>query len=87
MTARNGHALVPGLVLPTAYEVALRRRLVDIEDAATPVNCLIAQARAEGLVECLETLTHGIPAGHIERLYLVIEDATNKRLAELGALP
>lgn len=80
------NALVPGLVLPTAYETALRRRLVDIEDATTPVNCLIAQARAEGMVECLETVTLGIPAGHIERLYLLIEDATNKRLAVLGAM-
>ena len=84
---RNGNELVPGLVLPPAYEAALRRRLVDIADASTPVNCLIAQARAEGLVECLETLTQGIPAQHIERLYLLIEDATNKRLAILGAMP
>jgi hypothetical protein len=82
----NDHKLPPGLVLPTAYEAALRRRLVGIEDASTPVNCLIAQARAEGMVECLETVTHGIPAGHIERLYLVIEDATNRRLAMLGVM-
>ncbi|WP_258911762.1 hypothetical protein [Pseudomonas putida] len=82
----NDHRLPPGLVLPTAYEAALRRRLGDIEDAATPVNCLIAQARAEGMVECLETVTHGIPAGHTERLYLVIEDATNRPLAVLGAI-
>ncbi|MFV3292395.1 hypothetical protein ACNFBR_27150 [Pseudomonas sp. NY11955] len=83
---RNEIALPGGLVLPAAYEAALRRRLADIEDAATPVNCLIAQARAEGMVECLETVTHGIPAGHIERLYLVIEDVTNQRLAVLGAM-
>ncbi|MBF8702512.1 hypothetical protein [Pseudomonas putida] len=86
MTWRDSHELVPGLALHTAYEAALRRRLVDIDDAATPVNCLIAQARAEGIVECLETVTHGIPAGHTERLYLVIEDATNRRLAVLGAM-
>ncbi|MEJ8664508.1 MULTISPECIES: hypothetical protein [Pseudomonas] len=83
---RNGIELPSGLVLPAAYEAALRGRLADIEDAATPVNCLIAQARAEGMVECLETLTHGIPSDHIERLHLVIEDVTNKRLAVLGAL-
>lgn len=82
-TARDGHALVSGLVLPTAYEAALRRRLLDIDQADSAVNCLIAQARAEGLVECLETVTHGIPANHIERLYVLIEDATTARLLEL----
>jgi len=82
----NDKELVHGLVLPAAYETALRRRLVDIEDATTPVNCLLAQARAEGLVEGLETGTQGIPAEHIERLYLVIKDATNRRLAVLGAM-
>ncbi|WP_433690508.1 hypothetical protein [Pseudomonas monteilii] len=85
-TSRDRNKLVRGLVLPAAYEAALRRRLVDIDDAGTPVNCLIAQARAQGMVECLETVTHGIPAEHIERLYLVIEDATNRRLAVLGAM-
>ena len=80
---RNEIALPGGLVLPAAYEAALRRRLADIEDAATPVNCLIIQARVEGMVECLETVTHGIPAGHIERLYLLIEQAATARLQEL----
>ncbi|MDT3750465.1 hypothetical protein [Pseudomonas kurunegalensis] len=84
---RNGIELPAGLVLPAAYEAALRRRLVDIEGATTPVNCLIAQARAEGMVECLETVTHGIPAHHIERLYLLIENVTNQRLTVLGPLP
>lgn len=77
---RDDHPLPAGLVLPTAYEVALRRRLGDIGQANSAANCLIAQARAEGMVECLETLTHGIPPGHIERLYLLIEDTATARL-------
>ena len=54
--------------------------------AASALNCLIAQARAEGMVEGLERGTHGIPANHIERLYLLIEDAATARLLELEAL-
>ncbi|MCE0923305.1 hypothetical protein LU673_25360 [Pseudomonas alloputida] len=83
---RNEIALPAGLVLPAAYEAALRRRLLEIDRASSAANCLIAQARAEGMVECLETVTHGIPAGHIERLYLMIEQATTARLLELEAL-
>lgn len=56
--------------LPPAYQAALCKRLVGIERASSAANCLIAQARAEGMVECLETLTHGIADGHIERLYV-----------------
>lgn len=84
---RNEHELLPGLILPPAYQAALCKRLVDIERASSAANCLIAQARAEGMVECLETVTHGIPVNHIERLYLLIEDATTARLLELEHLP
>lgn len=80
---RNEIALPAGLVLPAAYEAALRRRLLEIDRASSAANCLIAQARAEGMVECLETLTLGIPASHIERLYLLIEQAATARLQEL----
>ena len=80
---RNDHPLPPGLVLPSAYEAALRRRLDDIDRANSPANCLIAQARAEGLVEGLEVGTQGIPANHIERLYLLIEAAAMARLQTL----
>lgn len=86
MTARDRNGVLAAVVLPSAYDAALRRRLDDIDRANSPADCLIAQARAEGLVEALETVTQGIPAGHIERLYLVIEDATNRRLAVLGAM-
>ena len=80
---RNAIELPAGLVLPPAYEAALLRRLQDIDRGSSATNCLIAQARAEGMVECLETVTHGIPAGHIERLYLLIEDAATARLLQL----
>lgn len=80
---RNDNELVPGLVLPPAYHALFRRRLAEVEAAGSAVNCLIAQARAESLVEALEAVTHGIAALHIERLYLLIEDAATARLAEL----
>lgn len=79
----NGNELVPGLVLPPAYHGVFRKRLAEVEVAGSAVNCLIAQARAESLVEALETLTQGIAGAHIERLYLLIENAATARLAEL----
>ncbi len=86
MTARDRNGVLTAVVLPTAFDAALRRRLDDIDRANSAANCLIAQARAEGMVEALETVTHGIPASHFERLYLVIEDATTARLLQLEAL-
>lgn len=80
---RNGNELVPGLVLPAAFHGTFRKRLAEISVADSAVNCLIAQARGEGLVEALETATHGIAAVHIERLYLLIHDAATARLAAL----
>jgi len=80
---RNDIELPAGLVLPPAYHGTLRKRLAEVGCASSAANCLIAQARAEGLVEALETVIHGIPANHIERLYLLIEDATTARLLEL----
>lgn len=80
----NDHPLPTGLIMPPAYEAALRKRLADIDQANSAANCLIAQARAEGMAESLETLTHGIPAAQIERLYVLIEDATTARLLQLG---
>ncbi|MCJ7854592.1 hypothetical protein [Pseudomonas monteilii] len=86
MPPRDRNELMTCVVLPPAYDAALRRRLADIDKADSAVNCLIAQARAEGMVEGLETGTHGIPANHIERLYLLIEDAATARLLGLEAL-
>lgn len=45
--------------------------MAEIEASGTPVNCLIAQARAESLVEALEVLK-AIPADAVERLDLMI---------------
>lgn len=86
MPPRDRNELMAGVVLPTAYDTALRKRLADIDHANSAANCLIAQARAEGMVEGLETATHGIPENHFECLYLLIEDATTARLLELEAL-
>jgi len=83
MTGRDRNGVLAAVVLPAAYDAALRRRLADIDNADSAVNCLIAQARAEGLVEGLEAGTQGIPANHIERLYLLIEAATTARLQAL----
>jgi len=78
---RNDEFL-PGLVLPPAYHGTLRKRLAEIGMADSAGNCLIAQARAEGLVEALE-LMKALEPQQIERLYLLIEDTTTARLAAL----
>lgn len=67
---------LPGLVLPAGYHGVLRQRLAEMANAGTAVNYLIAQARAEGMVEALE-LVKALDSPRIERLYqLVIETAT-----------
>lgn len=79
---RNAGEFMPGLVLPPAYHGVLRKRLTEIDMTDSPGNCLIAQARAEGMVEALELLK-ALEADQIERLYLVIEQAATARLQEL----
>lgn len=74
--------LLPGLVLPAGYHGVLRRRLAEINTADTAVNCLIAQARAEGMVEGLE-LVQALDSSRIERLYQLVLDAATARLAAL----
>jgi len=86
MTQRDPYEMPPGLVVPPAYHSTLRKRLAEVGTASSATNCLIAQARAEGLVEALETVTHGISPVYIERLYLLIEQATTARLLELERL-
>lgn len=73
---------LPGLVLPTAYHGVLRRRMAEVDRADTAVNCLIAQARAEGMVEALE-LVQALDSARIERLYQVVVDTATARLAVL----
>ncbi|WP_409294878.1 hypothetical protein [Pseudomonas sp. KCJK8670] len=78
---RNDEFL-PGLVLPAGYHGVLRQRLGEIDNAGTAVNCLIAQARAEGLVEALELL-EALDSARIERLYQVVLETARARLAVL----
>ncbi|MFV7440986.1 hypothetical protein ACLPJF_24590 [Pseudomonas vlassakiae] len=69
--------------MPPEIHGLLRKRVAEIEVSDTATNCLIAQARAESLVEALEVLK-AIPAAAVERLYLVIVHSADARLAELG---
>ncbi|WP_241792068.1 hypothetical protein [Pseudomonas putida] len=75
---------LPGIVMPPEIHGLLRKRVAEVEVSDTAVNCLIAQARAESLVEALEVLK-AIPADAVERLYLMIGNSAQARLAELGA--
>ncbi|MFJ2526177.1 hypothetical protein D3C76_344540 [compost metagenome] len=74
---------LPGIIMPPEIHGLLRKRVTEIEICDTAVNCLIAQARAESLVEALEVLK-AIPAQAIERLYNLVEHSTQARLAEIG---
>lgn len=73
---------LPGLVLPAAYHGVLRQRLAEVDVADTAVNCLIAQARAEGMVEGME-LVQALDCARIERLYQLVLDTATARLAAL----
>ena len=66
----NGEFL-PGMTLPPSLHGGLRRRLAEISGAIGIGNCLIAQARVEGMVEALE------------RLEALVEQTTTVRLQEL----
>lgn len=79
----NEHELLPGLVVPPTFHGIFRQRLAEVGVAVGVGNCLIAQARAEGLVEALECLAQGIPAEQIKRLYLLVERTATERLHEL----
>ncbi|MBA6089320.1 hypothetical protein H4C81_10485 [Pseudomonas monteilii] len=77
----NGEFL-PGMTLPPSLHGGLRRRLAEISGAIGIGNCLIAQARVEGMVEALERL-EALEPGAIERLYVLVEQTTTVRLHEL----
>ena len=70
--------------MPPEIHGLLRKRVAEIEVSETATNCLIAQARAESLVEAMEVL-EAIPTAAIERLYLMIFHSAEARLAELGS--
>lgn len=84
MTERYRHTgdLLPGLVLPAGWADQFRTLLARIEGADTPVNCLLAQVRAEGVVEGLE-LAKARDAATLERLYLLIAEVAVMRLGQL----
>ena len=75
--------LAPGLVLPPDLQKLLRLVLASIETADSAVNCLIAQAKAEGVCLGLDT-GHVLPRPHIERVEILIDNAASYRLAELA---
>lgn len=77
----NGEFL-PGLILPPSLHGGLRRRLAQISGAIGIGNCLIAQARVEGMVEALERL-EVLEPGQIERMYVLVEETATLRLQEL----
>lgn len=83
---RNSGDLLPGLVLPAGWADRFRTLLARIESADTPVNCLLAQERAEGVVEGLE-LAKARDESTLERLYLLIGGAASARLQQLGPDP
>ena len=89
MSDRYGSAqpgeFLPGIIMPPEIHGLLRKRVTEIGVSDTALNCLIAQARAESLVEALEVLK-AVPAQAIERLYLLIEDETQARLTEIADL-
>lgn len=77
---------LPGITLPTALHAQLRKRVTEIGVASSAVNCLIAQARAESLVEALELLK-AVETSVIERLYMLIDEQATQRLADFKAEP
>lgn len=86
MSNRFGNAgpgeFLKGLILPPVIHGHLRKLLTLVDTADSPVNCLIAQARAESLIEALELLKVTDSAA-IERLYLLVDETVTQRMLEL----
>lgn len=80
--------LAPGLVLPPDIQRRLRLALASIEAANSPVNCLIAQATAQGVCVGLD-IGHVLARTDIERVEILVDNVASQRLAELAgdALP
>lgn len=74
--------LTPGLMMPRAWVFELRKLLDRINRADTVVNCLLAQERAEGVVQGLE-LSRSRDAATIERLYMLMGETAQSRLMQL----
>lgn len=80
--AQDGEFL-PGITIPREIHGLLRQRISEIAICDSAINCLVAQARAESLVEALKVLKI-LPAEAIERLNILIEDTATVRVSELG---
>lgn len=75
--------LAPGLVLPPEIQRRPRLLLASIEAANSPVNCLIAQANAQGACLGLD-MGHVLPRSDIERVEILVDNVACQRLAELA---
>lgn len=78
----NGE-LAPGLVLPSEIQRGLRLALASIEAANSPVNCLIAQATAQGVCLGLD-MGHVLARTDIEQVEILVDNVASQRLAELA---
>ena len=81
---RRGADPLGDLKLPNDWTAHFRKLLARIEAADTAFNCMLAQERAEGVVEGFE-ISQARDAQTIERLYLIVENAGTERLARLEA--
>jgi|GEM_PF-442748 len=73
--------LAPGLVLPPDIQRRHRLLLASIEAASSPVNCLIAQAKAQGACLGYE-MGRVLARSNIERVEGLVDNVAGKRLAE-----
>lgn len=78
----NGE-LVPGLVLPPEIQRRLGLALASIKAANSPVNCLIAQATAQGVCLGLD-MGHVLARTDIDRVEILVDNVASLRLAELA---
>ncbi len=73
--------LAPGLLLPPEIQRRLRLLLTNIEAANSPVNCMIAQANAQGACLGLD-MGQVLARSTIERLEILVDNVASERLAE-----
>ena len=70
------------LIFPPAILAVSQRLLTAIEEASTPNHTVKAGAMAEGFVLGLET-ARTLEAARIEALYILFDEATEKRLRDM----
>lgn len=79
----KGKEFVPGIILPPLVHGLLRKHLSEISVSDCVQDCLLAQARAEGLIQSLGAFETVSPST-IKRLFVLIQQAAQARLADLG---